>query len=53
MYAYTVVNAGETIKFSVRARNNKDLLSDAAIINITGPDAGKKAFDQFYTCNID
>ena len=39
-YADIEVNAGETITFSVKARNNMELLSDAATIDITGPDAG-------------
>ena len=40
-YTDIEVNAGETITFSVKARNNEDRLSDAATINITGPDAGE------------
>ena len=41
LHAYTEVNAGETITFWVKARNNAKLLSDAVTFNITGPDAGK------------
>ena len=44
MYGSTVVNAGETITFWVKAQNNQDMKSDDATINITGPDAGKKVF---------
>ena len=39
-FANIEVDAGETRTFSVKARNSADLLSNAATINITGPDAG-------------
>ena len=41
VYTDIQVNAGETITLSVRARNNNDILSDAATAVITGSDAGQ------------
>ena len=40
-YADIEVNAGETIRFWVKARNAADLMSNAATVVITGSDAGK------------
>ena len=40
-YADIEVNAGEKITFSVKARNTADLMSNAATVVITGPDAGQ------------
>ena len=44
VYVDIEVNAGETITFSVKARNNKNYVSDAATIDITGPDVGKLVY---------
>ena len=40
-YANIRVNAGETVIFSVKARNNDDLLSDMTEVDIHAPSAGE------------
>ena len=40
-YANIRVNAGETVIFSVKARNNDDLLSDMTEVHIHAPPAGE------------
>ena len=39
-YADIEVNAGETTTFWVKAKNSADLMSNAATVVITAPDAG-------------